>query len=129
MKKKILPVLCALLIALAVASPVAYASTGTTSQTYCVTTTESWNYKLVSRLVDQANDYIAWQVRFAQLTPWDDVDPMLERIKVRVDFVMRMADIYDCEVECEYVAYVIDGRRVMIDPLRVVPPINRPGGH
>lgn len=74
----------------------------------------------IEKAVEQANAYIEKEVAKAQATPRDDVDQLLHKIAVRVENVMRLADRLGYVVECDYVEYYIDGRYVMIDPLRVV---------
>ena len=75
-------------------------------------------------MVNTANTSIRLAVRIAQLTPYDDVDALLRTTNAIVSAVKAYAEAIGAEVECEYTEYTIDGRKVMIDPLRVV---NIPG--
>ena len=80
--------------------------------------------RILYAMVDAANVSIAIAVRIAQITPYDDVDALLVTVDVIVAAVTAYADRIGAELACDYTEYVIDGRTVLIDPLRVV---NIPG--
>ena len=75
-------------------------------------------------VVDAANASIAAAVYIARITPYDDVDWLLATVDAIVAGVFAYADSVGAVVACEYTEYVIDGRVVYIDPIRVV---NIPG--
>lgn len=74
----------------------------------------------VKSAVEIANVKIEKLVKVAQLTPYDDVDEMLFAIDVIVNGVCAYADFMGVEVVCDYTYYVVDGRTVAVDPLRVI---------
>lgn len=71
-------------------------------------------------MVDAANATIDMLVKIAIMTPYDDVDSLLMTIERIVRPVFRYADRIGATVVCDYKEVVIDGRTVLIDPLRVV---------
>lgn len=72
------------------------------------------------RVVDCANMAIDGLVRVAIMTPWDDVAWLLVGVDAIVAGVMAYARTAGVTIACEYERYYIDGRVVMIDPLRVI---------
>jgi hypothetical protein len=95
-------------------------------QTADEATVTSCQAKVLYAMVDTANIAIAAAVRVAQLTPYNDVDRLIKTVDAIADVVMAYADAIGAEVACEYTEYVIDGQKVLIDPLRV---INIPAGN
>ena len=75
-------------------------------------------------MVYAANESIELAVRLAQLTPYNDVKALLCTVEFISAGVKAYAASIGAEVACEYTEYVIDGQKVLIDPLRV---INIPG--
>lgn len=94
------------------------------SISYCAKPTGGWvsnaNVAIVKMEVARANAEIEFLVKYAQTTPWDDVDWLLARVDRIVKNVMRTANRLGVTVVCEYTEYVIDGRVVLIDPLMVI---------
>ena len=78
-------------------------------------------FKALERMVTAANRQIELAVRFAQLTPWNDVAWLLELIDSIVAPVFAYANAIGAVVVCEYTSYYIDGQYVLVDPLRVIP--------
>lgn len=78
-------------------------------------------FKVLERMVDAANRQIAIAVKFAQLTPWNDVSWLLSVVDSIVAPVFAYANSIGAVVVCEYTTYYIDGQYVLVDPLRVIP--------
>ncbi len=74
----------------------------------------------IEHQVDLANAQIDKLVAHAQATPKDDVDWLLWKVDQIAANVRAKADKCGVQIACEYVAYEIDGRVVLIDPLMVV---------
>ena len=72
------------------------------------------------RKVDNANTQIQIYTLVAILTPYDDVDWLLDRVDATVKPVFAYAQSIGVTVVCEYDTYYIDGRIVKIDPLKVI---------
>ena len=68
-----------------------------------------------------ANRQIEIAVKFAQLTPWNDVQWLLKTVDTIVAPVFSYANSIGAVVVCEYTTYYIDGQYVLVDPLRVIP--------
>ncbi len=75
-------------------------------------------------MVYAANESIELAVRLAQLTPYNDVQALLCAVELISAGVKAYAESIGAEVACEYTEYIVDGQKVLIDPLRV---INIPG--
>jgi len=71
--------------------------------------------------VDVANRQIKIAVKFAQLTPWNDVAWLQNTVNAIVAPVFAYAKSIGAVVVCEYTTYYIDGQYVLVDPLRVIP--------
>ncbi len=71
-------------------------------------------------MVVQANAQIEYLVRRAQITPEDDVDQTLRQIDAIVARVFAYAESIGAVVGCDYVEYYIDGRYVLIDPIKII---------
>ena len=78
-------------------------------------------FMTLERMVDTANRQIKIAVRFAQITPWNDVPRLLQFIDSIVAPVFSYANSIGAVVVCEYTTYYIDGQNVLVDPLRVIP--------
>lgn len=78
-------------------------------------------FKVLERMVDAANRQIEIAVKFAQLTPWNDVAWLLDLVDSIVAPVFAYANSIGAVVICEYTTYYIDGQYVLVDPLRVIP--------
>ncbi len=71
-------------------------------------------------MVFVANARIYSLVRYAQSTPYDDVDWLLNEVDKIIKPVFAYAESIGATVVCEYIPYMIDGREVLIDPLKVI---------
>jgi hypothetical protein len=78
-------------------------------------------FKVLERMVTAANRQIEIAVKFAQLTPWNDVSWLLDLVDSIVAPVFAYAKSIGAVVVCEYTTYYIDGQYVLVDPLRVIP--------
>ena len=78
-------------------------------------------FNALERMVDAANRQIEVAVKFAQLTPWNDVAWLLNVVQSIVSPVFAYANAIGAVVVCEYTSYYIDGQNVLVDPLRVIP--------
>ena len=78
-------------------------------------------FKTLERMVVVANRQIEVAVKFAQLTPWNDVAWLLNVVQSIVSPVFAYANAIGAVVVCEYTSYYIDGQNVLVDPLRVIP--------
>ena len=78
-------------------------------------------FAALERMVATANRQIELAVKFAQLTPWNDVPWLLKLVDGIVSPVFAYAKSIGAVVVCEYTTYYIDGQYLMIDPLRVIP--------
>ena len=72
------------------------------------------------RKVDTANTQIKVYVLWAMLTPYDDVDWLLDKVDDTVKPVFSYANAIGATVVCEYTYYYIDHQVVAIDPLKVI---------
>lgn len=78
-------------------------------------------FKVLERMVATANRQIEIAVKFAQLTPWNDIAWLLNLVDSIVAPVFAYAKSIGAVVVCEYTTYYIDGQYVLVDPLRVIP--------
>lgn len=78
-------------------------------------------FKVLERMVDAANRQITLAVKFAQLTPWNDIAWLQKTVNTIVAPVFAYAKSIGAVVVCEYTTYYIDGQYVLVDPLRVIP--------
>ena len=113
MKKKILTVLLTLALVFSMATP-AFACSGS----------YDYKYELATSIVDNCNNLIESMVAVAQWTPFNDIPALLLSVNTLVAATEGTVKALGFSVVCEYTEYVIDGRHVMIDPLRVVPPLD-----
>ena len=79
--------------------------------------------KKLEKMVAAANYKIELAVKIAQITPWNDVPQLLAKVDEIVAEVYAYANAIGVRVVCEYVRYYVDGQYVLIDPLRVIPPL------
>ena len=77
-------------------------------------------FKVLERMVNQANRQIERAVKIAQLTPWNDVPQLMVTVDTIIAGVMAYANSIGAVVVCEYITYYIDGQTVLIDPLRII---------
>ncbi len=78
-------------------------------------------FKVLERMVATANRQIEVAVKFAQITPWNDVAWLQSVVGAIVSPVFAYAKSIGAVVVCEYTTYYIDGQNVLVDPLRVIP--------
>ena len=71
-------------------------------------------------MVAAANAEIKANVKIAQATPYDDVKWLLKSVDKITKPVFQYAKKIGAEVVCEYDYYVIDGKTVAVDPLKVI---------
>jgi hypothetical protein len=81
----------------------------------------SAQFKALERMVATANRQIEIAVKFAQMTPWNDVAWLQNLVNSIVSPVLAYANSIGAVVVCEYTTYYIDGQNVLVDPLRVIP--------
>lgn len=74
----------------------------------------------LNTMVAAANAAIKTNVRIAQATPYDDTAWLLLSVKAITTPVFRYARSIGAEVICEYDYYVVDGKTLAIDPLKVI---------
>lgn len=125
MKKRFLALLvCVLLLAMVIPG-VANAQGNSTAPvaavSYKVARYSNAQFAALERMVNTANRQIEIAVKFAQMTPWNDVPWLLKLVDSIVAPVFAYAKSIGAVVVCEYTTYYIDGQYVMIDPLRVIP--------
>jgi hypothetical protein len=78
-------------------------------------------FAVLERMVTTANRQIEIAVKFAQLTPWNDIAWLQNLVESIVAPVFAYANSIGAVVVCEYTTYYIDGQYVLVDPLRVIP--------
>lgn len=77
-------------------------------------------YKQLCKMVNKANKRIDKLIAYAQSTPQNDIDWLLDEVEATVRHVFEYAESIGATVVCELVGYYIDGQYVLVDPLRVV---------
>lgn len=79
-------------------------------------------YKLTT-MINIANLEIELCVKIAQLTPWNDVAWLVAQDKAIVNQVKAYAESIGAPeaVQYVYVTYIVDGKKVEIDPLIYIP--------
>lgn len=92
-----------------------------TSCVKSVTSAASFAKELKLRtMVLAANIQIYALVKIAQATPYDDVAWLLNKVDGITKPVFAYAASIGATVICEYERYWIDGRWVLVDPLKVI---------
>lgn len=120
-KRAIAVVLCVVLLAgLVPVSAFAYSAEPVAPVTEAARVPSAGEMAALRRMVRSANRAIEFLVFCAQLTPCDDTELLLAAVEGIVLPVFAYADAIGATVVCDYVAYEIDGKTVMIDPIRVV---------
>lgn len=124
MKKRLMSVLICVLLLVMIIPGVANAEGNYGSQRVTVsglyTRYTDAQFKVLERMVDQANKQIVRAVKIAQLTPWNDVPQLLATVDTIVAGVRAYANSIGAVVVCEYTSYYIDGQTVLVDPLRII---------
>ena len=125
MKKKLMALLICVLLLVMVIPGVANAQGNDASPVSAFSVRQAHysnaQFKTLERMVAVANRQIEVAVKFAQLTPWNDVAWLLDLVQSIVSPVFAYANAIGAVVVCEYTNYYIDGQNVMVDPLRVIP--------
>ena len=78
------------------------------------------DYEEIEKLVAWTNNRIEVLVARAQATPEDDVEQLIAEVDMLIANVMNKAAAKGISIQCTYTAYEIDGRTVLIDPLKVI---------
>ena len=116
MKKKICALLTAALLVLTLFSP----------KTLACTPGQGYNpaaFRAAEVLVEDCNAAIRLMVRVAQLTWVDDAAAMKSATDALAAATSLAVKCLGFTTECTYTEYLVDGHRVMIDPLRVINPL------
>ena len=125
MKKRLMALLICVLLLVMVIPGVANAQGNGASPVNAVSVRQAHysnaQFKALERMVAVANRQIEVAVKFAQLTPWNDVAWLLNVVQSIVSPVFAYANAIGAVVVCEYTSYYIDGQNVLVDPLRVIP--------
>ena len=125
MKKRLMALLICVLLLVMVIPGVANAQGNDTAPVSAVSMRyaryNAAQFKVLERMVDVANRQIKIAVKFAQLTPWNDVAWLQNTVNAIVAPVFAYAKSIGAVVVCEYTTYYIDGQYVLVDPLRVIP--------
>ena len=124
MKRKIMATILAVVLVLVLACP----GVGACGLSYGKQSGASPMLKTAEKLVADCNRSVERMVRVAQNTPFNDVAALLCSTQALIDTTTAAVRILGFEVECTYTEYVVDGQHVMIDPLRVINPIQGGGG-
>ena len=126
MKKKIVASILAVVLILALACPgVGACGQGQTKQL----ANSRANLAHAEKLVRDCNKSVERMIRAAQLTPYDDVAALIISTDFLIQITTAAVNALGFEVECTYEEYIVDGHTVMIDPLRVINPIQGGGGN
>ncbi len=124
MKRKILSILICVMLLVLLIPGVASArgnDAGLQQTAGLVQRYSNAQFKRLELMVERTNRQIELAVKFAQITPWNDVPRLLAFVDASVAEVMAYANSIGAVVVCEYTTYYIDGQSVLIDPLRVIP--------
>jgi len=125
MKKKLMALLVCVLLLVMVIPGVANAQGNDSAPISAVSVFNARyseaQFAVLERMVDTANRQIEIAVKFAQLTPWNDIAWLQNLVESIVAPVFAYANSIGAVVVCEYTTYYIDGQYVLVDPLRVIP--------
>ena len=125
MKKRLMALLICVMLLVMVIPGVASAkgndAPGLSAVSMRVARYNNAQFKVLERMVTAANRQIEIAVKFAQMTPWNDVSWLLDLVDDIVAPVFAFAKSIGAVVVCEYTTYYIDGQYVLVDPLRVIP--------
>lgn len=125
MKKKLMALLVCVLLLVMVIPGVANAQGNDSAPISAVSVFHARyseaQFAVLERMVDTANRQIEIAVKFAQLTPWNDIAWLQNLVESIVAPVFAYANSIGAVVVCEYTTYYIDGQYVLVDPLRVIP--------
>lgn len=118
MKKKIMTILVVAVMIVGMACPAVSACS------YDEPSTQGFRYAAAVAIVNECNNAVELMVKAAQLTPYDDVALLTIASNVLIARTIGAVKALGFNVECTYTAYVVDGRTVLIDPLRVINPLD-----
>ena len=125
MKKRLMALVICVMLLVMVSPSVANAAGNDPAPVRAVTALNARytnaQFAILERMVATANRQIAFAVKIAQFTPWNDVSWLLNLVDSIVAPVFAYANSIGAVVVCEYTAYYIDGQYVLVDPLRVIP--------
>ena len=125
MKKKLMALLVCVLLLVMVIPGVANAQGNDSAPISAVSVYHARyseaQFAVLERMVATANRQIEIAVKFAQLTPWNDIAWLQNLVESIVAPVFAYANSIGAVVVCEYTTYYIDGQYVLVDPLRVIP--------
>ena len=125
MKKKLMALLACVLLLVMVIPGVANAEGNDAAPISAVSVYHARysevQFAVLERMVATANRQIEIAVKFAQLTPWNDIAWLQNLVESIVAPVFAYANSIGAVVVCEYTTYYIDGQYVLVDPLRVIP--------
>lgn len=120
-KRNIVCILLSVIVLMAAIPSVAFADGRTTASATAVKPAATFAQELKLRaMVLAANLEIYALVKIAQATPFDDVNWLLAMVDKITKPVFAYAATIGATVICEYERYWIDGRYVMVDPLKVI---------
>lgn len=117
MKKRLISVLMILVLLMSVSSAAMACSKSSPTKA---------EMAKLKTMVATANSTVKALVKTAQATKKDDVNELLKAVDKVNAPVLKYAKKIGATVVCEVEYYWIDGRRVAVDPLKV---INRTGGN
>lgn len=121
MKKRLTAIILAVVLVFALACP----SVGAANK---AAPRYSASYETAVRLVDTCNKTVEALIRCAQLTRCDDAAAAVFSANLLIGTTIAAVRALGCEVACTYTQYVIDGHTYLIDPLRVINPLDQGGG-
>ncbi len=74
----------------------------------------------VQKLVNETNKKIKAAVQAARETPEDDTAELIEYAAKLSKETIDAAAALGVKLECVYTTYVVDGRKIYVDPLKVI---------
>ena len=117
MKKRIMTILIVAAMIVCMACPaVSACSIGSSNRNYL--------YDAAVVIVNECNGAVRLMVKAAQLTPYNDVPLLRLSADLLINQTTAAVRALGFDVECTYTSYVVDGQTVLIDPLRVINPLD-----
>lgn len=129
MKKKIIATILALVLVLALACPGVGACGLSGRRQPAYVNSSSARFAAAEKLVSDCNRSVELMVYAAQRTPYYDVPVLVYSVNRLIATTVALVNAMGFETECTYTEYVVDGCTVLIDPLRVINPIEGGGGN
>ena len=121
MKKRLMALLVCVLLLVMVIPGIANAQGNDAAPALTSVRYSGAEFRVLVRMVATANRQIEIAVKFAQLTPWNDISWLQNFVDGITAPVFAYAKAIGAVVVCEYTTYYIDGQYVLVDPLRVIP--------